>query len=159
MCGCRMEGLHCTLLALRVTFKWSRFWLRRGQTWQPKIRSVTLIPILKLAKHIHLRMNIWIGLSVHMHACIMWCLVSLQQGQTCLHLRETLETLSVVRYLAHNGAPIDSPSHVCLVTPLLLSDWLSVRIHAPIQSVMIYRHVLCLCEVVYLPQSNAGCYI
>ena len=96
-----------------------------------------------------------------MHACIMWCLVSLQQGQTCLHLRETLETLSVVRYLAHNGAPIDSPSHVCLVTPLLLSDWLSVRIHAPIQSVMIYRHVLCLCicEVVDLPQSNAGCYI
>ena len=43
-----------------------------------------------------------------------------QEGYTCLHLKETLDTLTIVQYLAHNGAPVDTPSKVCCYACALL---------------------------------------
>ena len=49
---------------------------------------------------------------------LMWNLIAitsghvLQQGFTCLHFKETLESCDIVIYLVHNGAPVDAPSKV-----------------------------------------------
>ena len=49
----------------------------------------------------------------------MLLLTPLQEGYTCMHLREALETLNLVKYLAIHGAPIDTPSQVWLLLILL----------------------------------------
>ena len=41
------------------------------------------------------------------------CLHVPQGGFTCLHHRESLESVDIVTYLIHNGAPVDMPSNVC----------------------------------------------
>ena len=44
----------------------------------------------------------------------------LQEGFTCLHYKETLESCDIVIYLVHNGTPVDGPSKVDIVQYLLL---------------------------------------
>jgi len=38
-----------------------------------------------------------------------------QQGFTCLHYKESLESIDIVAYLVHNGTPVDMPSKVCIL--------------------------------------------
>lgn len=52
--------------------------------------------------------------NVYVHTCI-YVFHLTQQGYTSLHFKETLESLTIVKYLAHNGAPVDTPSYVCTV--------------------------------------------
>jgi len=43
-----------------------------------------------------------------------------KQGFTCLHYKESLESIDIVAYLVHNGTPVDMPSKDSYLTPLLV---------------------------------------
>ena len=52
-----------------------------------------------------------------------------QNGNTCLHLRESLESIDLVRYLVHNGAPVDAPSKVVSLASFCFSQILPCLIY------------------------------